>query len=150
MSDTDNVEVVPQSINMENVTALTARLAQILAQEADLLADMKVKEIEPLQKEKIWLTKAVELQLKRAQKYPYLLDEISEEDKEEFAELMEVFTSVRDENYRRLLAAKEVNQQVVNAITEVVNDHSRRGTYNQAGDEDVSPHSLSVTLNKTI
>lgn len=150
MSDTDNVEIVAQSINMENVTAMTARLAQILAEEADLLSEMKIKAIEPLQKEKIWLTKAIELQVKRVQKYPYLLEEIDPTDKAEFAELAEVFTSIRDENHRRLLAAKEVNQQIVDAIAEVVTEQNRKGTYNKSGDEDISPHSLSVTLNKTI
>jgi flagellar biosynthesis/type III secretory pathway chaperone len=150
MTMEQTVDVQPQPINMENVMALTARLAQVLAQEADLLSEMKVKAIEPLQKEKIWLTKAMELQLRRAQKYPFLLEEISEEEREDFAELVNIFDEIRDENHRRLLAAKEVNQQMVDAIADVVNDNSRKGTYTPKGNEDISIDSMSVTLNKTI
>lgn len=147
---TEDVTINPREISMPNIMALTARLAQVLAEEADLLAEMKVKQIEPLQKEKIWLTRAVELQIKRMKKYPDLLAEIEPEEREEFAELMDIFTEVRDENYRRLLAAKEVNQRVVEAIAEVVNEQCKRGVYNEDGDEDYKKDSVSVTLNKVL
>lgn len=143
-------EAVNQELNISNIMALTARLAQILAHEADLLASMKVQEIEPLQKEKIWLTKALELQHRRIQKYPELLDFIDPEEREELRELVAVFDEIKDENHRRLMAAKEVNQRVVEAITEIVNQQSRKPTYTEEGVADQQSDALSVTLNKTI
>lgn len=143
-------EVRSQPINMENVMALTARLAQIMAQEVDYLTQMDIEAIEPLQNEKNWLTKALELQLKRVRKYPHLLEEIGAEDRAEFRELVEVFEEVKQENFRRLKAAKEVNERVVQAITEVVNEQNQKPVYSHKGKAEQSIDTLSVTLNKKI
>lgn len=143
-------EIRPQSINMENVMALIARLAQILALEVDHLEEMNVKGIDPLQNEKKWLTKAVELQLKRVQKYPYLLEEISEDDREDFRDLISVFNEIKRENYRRLMSAKVVNERVVQAITDVVNEHNRKPNYDGKGLPESKIDSVSVTLNEEV
>ena len=143
-------EIRPQSINMENVMALVARLAQILALEVDYLEQMNVKGIDPLQNEKKWLTKAVELQLKRVQKYPYLLEEIAEEEREEFRDLVDVFNEIKRENHRRLMSAKAVNERVVQAITEVVNEHNRKPSYDGKGVPESKMDSVSVTLNEEV
>ncbi len=143
-------DIRPQNINMENVLALVARLAQILALEVDYLAEMDVKAIDPLLNEKKWLTKAVELQLKRVQKYPHLLDEVTEDEREEFTEMVGVFNEIKKENHRRLLAAKEVNARVVEAITEVVNEHNRKPSYDTRGVPEKKMDSVSVTLNEQV
>ena len=143
-------EIRPQSINMENVMALIARLAQILALEVDYLKEMDIEALEPLQNEKKWLAKAVELQLKRVKKYPHLLQEISDEDRVEFYELSLVFEEIKAENHRRLLAAKEVNAKVVEAITEVVNEHNRKPIYDRKGTPEEKFDSVSVTLNEHV
>jgi len=143
-------EIRAQSINMENVMALVARLAQILALEVDYLTEMNVRAIDPLQNEKKWLIKAVELQLKRVQKFPYLLNEISDEDRYEFADLVRVFDEIKMENYRRLRAAKAVNERVVQAITEVVNEANRKPKYDVRGKPEQKKDSVSVTLNEKI
>jgi hypothetical protein len=143
-------EIIPQEINVQNVMALTARLAQVLAQEVDLLAEMKVHEIEPLQKEKITLTKALEMQLKRVQKYPELLDSIHPDDRDELRDLISVFEEIKEENYHRLLAAREVNKRVVEAITEAVNEQNKKPTYSEDGHNLPQFDSISITLNKTI
>ncbi len=143
-------EAIPQEINISNIMALTARLAQILAQEVDSLSAMKIKELEPLQKEKNWLTKALDMQLRRVRKYPNLLDSVAVEEREELSELVAIFEEIREENYRRLLAAKEANQCLVEAITEVVNEQNRKPTYTEEGQTEPQHDSLSITLNKTI
>jgi len=143
-------DIRPQTINMENVMALVARLAQILALEVDHLGDMDVKAIEPIQNEKKWLTKAVELQLKRVQKFPYLLNEVTEDEREDFRELVTVFNEIKLENHRRLLAAKQVNERVVQAITEVVNEHNRKPSYDIKGVPEEKRDSVSVTLNEHV
>ncbi len=143
-------DIRPQSINMGNVMALIARLAQILALEVDHLSEMDVQAIDPIQNEKKWLAKAVELQLKRVQKYPYLLEEITDEEREDFRELVLVFNDIKLENHRRLLAAKEVNERVVQAITEVVNEHNRKPSYDIKGVPEEKLDSVSVTLNEQV
>jgi hypothetical protein len=56
-----------------------------------------------------------------------------------------------DENHRRLQMAKDVNQQVVKAITKVVKDQAASKYYDQTGVKGVSRDEvLSVTLNKTV
>ncbi len=141
---------VTQELNVPNILAMTARLAQVMAQEADLLAAMKISEIEPLQKEKNTLARALEAQLKKLRQYPELRDAINDDEQEDLRELIGVFNEIRDENMRRLLSAKEVNQKVVEAITEVVNEQNRKPTYTEDGANDTLFDSLSVTLNKTI
>lgn len=141
---------VPQEISIPNVMALTGRLAQVLAQEADYLAEMKIKEIEPLQKEKIWLTKALDVQLQRVRKFPELLDNLDPDDCDELHHLVSVFNVIMNENHNRLLAAKEANQRVIEAITEAVNEQNRKPTYTEEGLTESQQDSISVTLNKTI
>lgn len=139
-----------QNINMENVMALVARLAQILALEVDYLSSMDIQAIDPLQKEKKWLTKAVELQLKRVQKYPHLLNNITDDERSEFADLVAIFNEIKQENNRRLLAAKNVNERVVEAITDVVTEHNRKPNYDGSGVPENSANSISVTLNEHV
>ncbi len=143
-------EVRAQAVNMENVMALIARLAQILALEVDYLSDMDIKALEPLQNEKKWLTKAIELQLKRVQKFPHLLDDISDDEREEFRDLVSVFNEIKFENHRRLLAAQSVNERVVQAITDVVAEHNRKINYDGKGVPEAGIDSISVTLNEKV
>lgn len=143
-------EMTPQPINVSSIMSVTARLAQILAQEADFLSEMKIKDIAPLQKEKTMLTKAMDLQLKIIQRSPELLDDITDEEREDLRDLAEIFDEVKAENYRRLVAAKEINQRVVEAITEAVNEHNKKPTYTDEGINDRQFDSLSVTLDKKI
>lgn len=139
-----------QHINMENVMALVARLAQILALEVDYLSRMEVKQLASTENEKKWLTKAIELQLKRVQKFPHILQEITDEERADFAELVAVFDEIKYENYRRLMAAKEVNKTVVNAITEVVNEHNRKPSYDRTGIPERKKDSISITVNEKV
>lgn len=139
---------MPFSVN--DIIALTARLAQVLAQEADLLQEMKVSKIADLQKEKLVLTAALEVQKRQFDKDPSLMDGVTQEEKEDLKAVVGIFNTILEENHRRLLMAKEVNQRVVEAITEVVTETSNQGVYNDKGTADGSGHALSVTLNKTI
>jgi hypothetical protein len=143
-------DINPPAINIASVMSVTARLAQILAQEADLLAEMRIKDITPLQKEKIMLTKAMDLQLQRIQQNPEMLDSITNEEREDMRDLIEIFDEVKMENYNRLLAAKQVNQRVVEAITHAINEQNKKPTYTDEGINDRQFDSLSMTLDKRI
>lgn len=138
------------SVNVENVIVLTARLAQVLAEEADLLADMRVAAIEKLQREKMLLAGALEKQKKLFERFPHRRHQIDEEERERLEQIIDIFESIMKENYRRLLIAREVNRKVVEAIAEVVSDTHSRGLYDKHGLSGSVSESLSVTLDKRI
>ena len=136
---------------IQDVVMLTARLAQLLAEEVDLLGDMKVKKIEALQQEKIFLTNALEAQRKLIDRHPYIMDTIPSRDKKDLEDVAAVFQNILEENHRKLLLAKEINHKIVQAITEVVKETTQSRTYNGSGSTGTASfNTLSVTLNKTI
>lgn len=120
-------------LRVEDIIHLSARLAQVLAQEADLLERMQVGKIAGLQKEKTMLTNALELTKKQVAKRPEILEDIDEETRENLREIVTVFNQVLEENYRRLNTARLVNQRIVQAITEVVSEQASRDGYDQKG-----------------
>jgi hypothetical protein len=141
----------PPKLKVQNVITLTARLAQILAEEVDLLSNMKVADIKTLQAEKLFLINALEAQRKLVEKHPELLDTIQLHDKRDLQEVVKVFNNILEENHRKLLVAKEVNRKVVQAITDVVTRQTRRMAYNRNGTTGSAPfEALSVTLNERI
>ncbi len=137
-------------VDVDSVIALTARLAQVLAEEADLLAEMRVREIEGLQKEKLQLLEALEAQKRFLDRNPELMASISDEECLELAQIIEIFQTVMKENHRRLLIAREVNRKVVEAITEVVAEANKNGMYDHKGLPDKLEGGISMSLNQTI
>jgi flagellar biosynthesis/type III secretory pathway chaperone len=140
-----------ESVNVENVITLTARLAQVLAEEADLLADMRIAGIESLQREKMLLARALEKQKKMFDRFPEKRHEISDEEYDRLEQIIGIFESIMRENYRRLLVAKEVNRKVVEAIAEAVSDAAVQGFYDKHGAASMAAQGgLSVTVDKRI
>jgi hypothetical protein len=138
-------------INVGDVITLTARLAQVMAEEVDLLKGMKVKAIDALQEEKLFLIQALETHKKILKRSPEISEQIPSRDRQDLADVVKVFEDVLEENHRKLQMAKEVNQQIVRAIREVVCEQSATRYYNNSGMRPMSPHStMSVTLNQTI
>lgn len=145
----DNGEAA--NFKIQDVMMLTARLAQLLAEEVDLLGGMKVKKIEELQKEKIFLTNALEAQRKLIARHPHIIETIPSRDKKDMEELADVFQGILDENHRKLLMAKEINHKIVMAIRDVVKETTQSRTYNGNGYTGAAAFStLSVTLDKMI
>lgn len=137
-------------VNMRDLTMLTARLAQILAEEADLLTAMKIKDIERLQKEKMLITNALEMQKRLIESNPSALANLSEVERQDLRSVVQIFQDVLAENHRRLLIAKEVNFKVVEAIAEVVTESNTNSTYDDCGVPSMAGKALSVTLNEMI
>ena len=141
---------VPE-LKIRDTITLTARLAQLLAEEVDLLGEMKVANIESLQKEKIFITNALDAQRKLAARHPHLLEAIPAQDKRDLQEVVSVFNNILKENHRKLLIAKEINGKIVQAITAVVKEKSASRVYDGKGHTGNQPYvTLSVTLNKTV
>ena len=146
-----NAQSVPPELKAQDIITLTARLAQLLAEEVDLLSEMKVNKIEALQQEKIFLTNALEAQRKLLDRHPHLKETISASDKKDMQDVVRVFEDILAENHRKLKLAKEVNHQIVHAITQVVKETTQSRAYNHAGYSGQAGYTtMSVTLNKTI
>lgn len=142
---------ITAELNIQDVVTLTARLAQLLAEEVDLLGEMKVAKIEALQKEKHFLINALEAQRKLVDRNPHLLETIPSQDKKDLQDVVELFNDILEENHRKLLVAKEINHKIVQAITDVVKQSTRRPVYDGKGTTNQAPYeTLSVTLDKTI
>lgn len=138
-------------IKVQDIISLTARLAQLLAEEVDLLGEMKVSKIEALQQEKIFLTNALAAQRKLLDKHPHLVDTIPSQDKHDLEEVVNVFNNILEENHRKLLLAKEINHKIVQAITSVVKENTLSRVYDGRGTTGAAPFAtLSVTLNKQV
>jgi flagellar biosynthesis/type III secretory pathway chaperone len=140
----------PDHINMTDIITLTARLAQLLAEEVDQLGGMKIAKVRELQKEKLFILSALEAHKRILEKHPHLSETIPSRDKSDLEAVVRVFEDILEENHRRLMVAREVNQRVVNAITEVVRDNSMSKVYGAKGVTGaLGGDSLSITLNHT-
>jgi hypothetical protein len=141
----------PTKVNIQDVITLTARLAQIMAEEVDFLAAMKVSKIEALQSEKLFIISALEAQKKQLEKYPEFSENIPSRDRKDLQEVVDIFNDILEENHRKLLAAKEVNHKIVQAITAVVKENTRSRSYDSDASHGQAPfETLSVTLDKRV
>jgi tRNA/tmRNA/rRNA uracil-C5-methylase (TrmA/RlmC/RlmD family) len=143
-------QATADSVNVENIIVLTARLAQVLAEEADLLAEMRLSTLNELQREKLLLLGALEKQKKLFDRFPHKTHDIGMDERERLEQIIEIFESIMRENYRRLLVAKEVNRKVVEAIADAVSGSHSQALYDKHGMSGHSADSLSVTLDKRI
>ncbi|MDX2073089.1 MAG: hypothetical protein SFX19_01835 [Alphaproteobacteria bacterium] len=144
-------KTTPYEIRIQDVVTLTARLAQLLAEEVDLLGGMKLKEVEKLQHEKMFITNALDAQRKLLDKHPNALEQIPSRDKADLQRVVDVFNNILKENHRKLLLAKEVNHKIVSAIKEVVRDHTSSRTYGGDGITHYAPYeTISVTLDSKV
>lgn len=147
----ETIDMQPLTLNVPALVTVTARLAQIMAEEVDFLEDMKISSIADLQPEKLRLTVLLDKQKHMIERHPELLANLTPEDKEKLHNVAKIFVSVLGENHKRLLLAKEVNLCVVKAIKEVVTDSSTNRYYSGSGEHEIwQPDSISVTLNKTV
>ncbi len=136
---------------MQDIVTMTARLAQILAEEVDLLTEMKVGKIAELQEEKLFLTAALDARKRAVQKNPKLRDALNPAQREELRKVVEVFNNVLRENHRKLQLAKQVNQKIIGIIRDVVRETVSTGLYNGNGQAYAfAQNTLSVTLNRRI
>lgn len=144
------VRGVPEKLNSADIITVTARLAQVLAEEVDLLGQMKMGQIADLQKEKLFLTNTLEAYRKMVLKHPHLIETIPSQDRDDLRGVVQVFEDILAENHRRLQIAREVNMRVVQAVTEVVRDSSMSSVYDSGGVRgQMGGATISVTLNQT-
>ncbi len=147
---TDNTDTTSDTmLDVEILTLLVSRLAQILAQEVDLLDAMDTEGLAELQHEKKAMVEALEKQQQLIASHPDVLEDLTQEEREDMQELAQVFSTIMQENFRRLTLAREANRRVVEAITEVANQHARQGYYTQSGQQ-AGEGSSPLSLNQSI
>ena len=153
--DLIEIEAAPEmdmeGTDINDIIAITVRLANVLAQEADLLEAMRIGDIAPLQQEKILLTHALEASHKHFKKHPEIMDAASEEEIEDLEHVVAAFEEIKQENHRRLTMARAVNQRIVQAIGDVVNEKRSKSAYTKKGrtaQPDVG--NLHVSLNERV
>lgn len=140
-----------EQVRVEDIITLTARLAQVLAAEADFLEKMQVGKIADLQKEKIMLTNALALIKKQLPQDESFLSTLEAEQVQSLKEVITVFNVILEENYTRLNTARMVNQRVVEAVTEVVREHTQQDAYDDKGKmNSAASESMPISLNKKI
>lgn len=111
---------------VSDLIALAERLSSLLAQETELLAAARTTEIGALQGEKAKLARAFETQVAKLGRGSGALTQLEPSLK---AALRRVMAKARDaiaENARRLRAARDANQKLINAIVKAVTDHNRK------------------------
>lgn len=146
-----NKQTAIPELKIQDVMTLTARLAQLLAEEADFLSAMKLMEVEKLQHEKIFITNALDAQHRLLARHPHLSETIPSQDKEDLKRIIDVFNDMLEENHRRLLLAREVNHKIVGAIKEVVRESTTSKTYSGDGVTHYAPYeTISITLNTAV
>lgn len=133
----------PITVNLAALIDMSEHLATILTAESEMLRDMRLNDIAPLQAEKINLSHQIGMNQQLLQGNPALLDEA---DPETLAQLMEVTEALQDiiaENMRLNDIARNVNQRVVKAISDALRDQQRPVTYNRYG---ATPNTKNLTV----
>jgi len=128
-----NATVQPP-FDLRRMTALTGQLGHVLAKEVEYLRSNRVKEIEPMQREKEKLLVALEAMKQQLEDNPLLMDEADDDALEEFREVAELFEEILIENHRHLVLAREVNARVVEAVRDALQEGQGSAYYNQVGD----------------
>jgi flagellar biosynthesis/type III secretory pathway chaperone len=120
-------------VQASHIVALTARLAELLADEIDILADMRIQDLTPLQEEKLQLVEALELHKRYIVQCPEIVETFSDEDRENLLTVSEIFQSILQDNHQRLLIAKNVNEIVRQAIADTLAEMNPLNGYDGCG-----------------
>lgn len=138
------------ALNIGHILQAISRLARLMAEEVELLKEMRIKELEALQADKAKFTQVLEFCKREVKKNPSIIRGATDEEKEELARLMEIFSQIAAENHRRLMVAKEVNAMVVHAIKDALAETDGRLTYEEDGTSTDATRPLSLALNETV
>lgn len=132
---------------------LMKRLGQIMDHERALLASMRLDDLKDLQEEKVALTEAYELELKRLRKTPETFAALDLSVRDQIESAMRRFQEAANSNMQSLEAAQTVVDKVVRNIADGLARHQNRGHYGPAGPGNGQPASgqvISVAFNRKL
>lgn len=137
-------------IKAADITTTVGRLAKLLAQEAELLKQMKIRQVGELTEEKVKLMNLLDFFKKELLRKPELKDSFAENEKEELKRTWKIYQEILRENFRRLMVATEVNAKVVEAIKDAVAAATASGVYGDKGGQTEMKTLTPLTLNQMI
>jgi len=146
-----DVAVPYEGIDVHEMIVVTSRLTELLNQEVALLDAMKIGEAGKLQPEKEALTKVLEAQKKYIESQPEVMGDMTDDEREKLAIVVEEFNAALQRNVRLVAVAKAVNQRVVKAVMDTLAEQNATGTYTKAGVTINAPtQGISISLNQRI
>lgn len=137
--------------NVDELIAVTLRLAEILGQESSMLANMEIASMAQLHPEKLKLTQMLEAYQSLMRARPDIMEDLNDDARNSLAEVMNGFTQVMDHNFRQVAAARAVNQTVVRAITDSIAEQQHLTVYNREGNHfraGAQMSGVSINLNQ--
>ena len=137
------------ALTVDDMIAITGRLGTILAEENNLLAKMRIKEMAPLQAEKQKLTQQVE-SFQRMLAADISLVKTAEPERQDALLIATdgLYTAI-EENLHLTSVAQSINKQVMHTIVEAMAEQQRIGLYGRRGQSNAeSEVMLSVNLNE--
>ena len=130
-------------------------LRDLLREETECLRGMDVLAVKALHERKLTLIRRIEIHKELVRKHHQLLGDKTPEDIATFMRLAGEIDTVIAENYQEVRLAKEVNREVIQAITYAAQKHEHRASgYDRYG-EDVSTRippkdALAITIRESI
>jgi flagellar biosynthesis/type III secretory pathway chaperone len=121
------------SLKVDELIAVTARLTVLLKEESAHLKAMRIRAVAPLQEEKNRLISWLETQKKIIALNPHMKNDFSPQQQKKMSEVAEEFSRAVEENYHQTSIARAVNQRLVQAVADAVNEQTHVGTYNAYG-----------------
>ncbi len=143
-------------VSLNEVVADVQALTTLLGQESRALKAMDIETVKNLHEEKLRLIKKIELQKRIIKLRPNLLDRDMEVDESLMLSIDKKLQQVARQNFNEVLAAKEVNKQVMDALSKAAAQYEHRASYyNNKGAGAGSRASLrkngvSVALNEQV
>lgn len=124
-------------MNIDNMYDLVHRLSELMVEEVNLLREMNLQQLPPIQQEKEKIVSALEQYQTQIQEWNEKYGEslLDDEEYERFIELWDVFEQICEVNYNELLQAKEVNQVVIGAISDAISANLKSSSYMPPGKE---------------
>lgn len=146
----EQVVTSPSVIRMDDIIAMTAKLARLLAKEVQYLKERRFNDVEALQDEKIKATEALEGVKKELQLNPEIKEQFTGEEREDFKSVFGIFEQIMVENHERLWVTREVNTMLVEAIREAAEEQIGGMSYDEHGADERSTVLPSLKLNEVI
>lgn len=121
------------TFNVEELMAVSIRLAEIMDEESKLLAAMDINGMAKLHPEKLKLTQILESYQAFLRAQPDVMENVSSDMREKLLKVIIGFGQVMEHNFRQVTTAKVVNHKVVQAITDSLAEQQHLTVYNKAG-----------------
>ncbi len=140
-------------ITIEALITVTNALAALLAEESQMIGDMKMGAVGELQERKLKLSSLLERYTRHFHKYPEMLMAASYQEKADLRAANDILKKEINVNYEKLLVGRAVNKAIVTCVTGVLSKKASNDLYNASGTmyKGTRNHMpLSVTLNKVV